>query len=421
MKLGNLLVVASLLIGSAAFAQDGEENRECLRMRVIANNAMAATNYKEATTYFIKGEAICDDFGKDNYERLLSCVMNVVDASEGDQQLNYMDTLMWVYERMEEKGVYDKVDDITRGYYYIQLREKDYIKADTYLKRGIEAQGMDMNEQFITLYYFNLYTLWYIEQDEAAKAGYTQRLINEYFWLSKLIKDANYAPSIQEGLTGYLGQVITSCDDLLPQIPAFMESLPEEAEIKKVTLLDMARLLDAKGCVESDEFGKIVDMLYEIDANDPEIIEMVIKTAKTPAERIEAYKKLLMNAQTDEDRNYYSYKIAYEYFVAGNYKTAYSKSTGVTGEYRGRALELMGKSVAATAMSCGNSTFERKCNYLYAVQLLEQAQAAGGTGALSGTIESYRSKAPSSSECFDEGNPSSVTLTCWSVSVSPCN
>jgi len=424
MKLGKLLVVASLLIGSSAFAQ-GEElegkERECLRMRKIANDAMEVTNYKEATTYFIKGEAICDEFGKDNYDRLISCIQGVLIANpEGEVFQTYVDTLLWAWGRAEEKGFYDEIDDLTRGYYYLRKDPVDYINADKFLLRGIKKNGKDASaEQFIPSYYYNIYSLWYIEQDAEAKAALKQRLIQEYFGLSKLVKEANFAPSTQETLTTYLAQVIQSCDDLTPEIPAFMEALPDEAEAKKTALLDMATLLENNSCTGEAGYKDMVNALYELDPLDPEVIKKKISIAETCPERIAAYKQLMSNSQTDEERNEYAYAIAYEYFKCGNYNTAYSKATGVTGKYRGQALEIMGKSVAATANSCGASTFDRKCNYLYAVQLLEQAQAAG-VGGLGGTIASYKESAPSANDCFDNGSPGSVTLSCWSVTVNPC-
>ncbi|MGB0915231.1 MAG: hypothetical protein ACPGVI_04120, partial [Crocinitomicaceae bacterium] len=69
------------------------------------------------------------------------------------------------------------------------------------------------------------------------------------------------------------------------------------------------------------------------------------------------------------------------------------------------------------ANNCGSSTFERKCNYIYAVQLLEQARSLGeSTG---GTISSFRNNFPTDSEKFENGSPSSVSLSCYGVSVNP--
>ena len=215
MKLGKLLVLGTLLIGSVSFAQDGvvdsTESRECKRMHKIANDAMSFTNYKEAVTYFIKAENICNDFDSLNYERLASCAVSMATSTTGDEQKAYIDTLLGVWNRAEAKGIYSQVHDMNRGYFILQSTSPDYHKADTLLNRGIETLGTEVNEQFLPLYYYNIYTLWYIELDEAQKANYKQRLIKEYFSLSKLIQEANFAPSTQESLTQFMRQVIYPC------------------------------------------------------------------------------------------------------------------------------------------------------------------------------------------------------------------
>lgn len=419
MKLGNLLVVASLLIGTSTFAQDDAE-RECLRMRKIANDALSFTNYKEAVEYFLKGEAICAEFGKDNYDRLISSLTRIINAEEDEAVYKaYVDTLIGAYERAEEKGFYDTGDDMRRGYFYLQGSDPQYKKADQYMKSGVEKSGSEVNEAFIPIYYYNIYTLWYIEQNAEQKQALKQRLIREYFSLSKLIQEANFAPKTQEDLTAYRGLAIKSCEDILPEVPAFMKELPVDPAVKKTMMLDMARLLKELGCAKTAEFKKLGVELYALDPNDIEVILIWLEGLDTPREKIDAYEKLLVNAKTEEEKNKYRYQIASEYFNMGSYSTAYAKAKVVGGEQKGNALSIMGQSVGKTAMSCGESTFERKCNYLYAVQLLEQAQANGASG-LGGVIGSYKANYPTSEDCFDNGNPGSVTLTCWGVSVSPC-
>lgn len=421
MKLGNLLIIASLLIGTAAYAQDGEEDRECTRLRVVANNAMAIKNYKEATDYFQRADAYCEGgLKKDDYNRLISCIQNVMDINEGEVYLNYLDTLMAVYERTDEKGFYDQGDDIVRGYYYTQLRTPNYVKADKFLSRGMKNQGKDLTDpQYITLYYFNTYTMWYIEPDETAKGVLKQRLINDFFDMSKLIQEANYPPSIQEGLRGYLAQVITSCDDLLPEIPRFMETLPEDMESKKTVLWNMVNLMKSKGCQEADEYKQIIESMYALDPKDKEIQLLYLEILPC-RDRIAIYKEIKANATDDAEKNAIQYKIAYCYLQLGSYSVAYGASQSISGEFRGEAYQIMATCVAKTANDCGVSTFDRKCNYIYAVQLLEKAQA-NGVGGLSGTIANYQAAAPNQNDCFDNGNPSSVYLDCWKVTVNPCN
>ena len=71
---------------------------------------------------------------------------------------------------------------------------------------------------------------------------------------------------------------------------------------------------------------------------------------------------------------------------------------------------IAAKCVANSANSCGSSTFDRKCNYYYAAELAERA---GDSGAAS----RYRASAPSSEEKFNNNNPSTVSLSCWGVTV----
>ena len=415
MKLGKLLIVASLLIGSTAFAQDGEgEDRECTRLRVVANNAMGVENYVEATEYFIRAEAYCKDFGKDNYDRLLACVQNVmaVQEEESDAYYAYLDTLMFVWDQAEKNGHYDQIDDISRGYHYTLMKTPDYVKADFYMSRGIKTQGTKIaDEVYLLLYYYNVYSLWYIEQDAEAKDALKQRYIKEYFELTKLIKEANFAVSTQETLTQYLAQVITSCDDLLPAVPKYMESLPDNPEDKKTALMNFGQLLIDQECTDSDEFKQIAEMLYEISPEDPKVIEIILPL-KSCSERIPIYKEMKERATDAEEKNELQYKIAACYMNMGSYNNAFTAAKSVSGSFKSKALKIQAQCVAATANSCGDSTFDRKCNYLYAAQLMEQGGMDGSK---------YRAMGPSSEDCFNNNSPSSVTLSCWGVTVNPCN
>ncbi|GAB5416549.1 MAG: hypothetical protein Crog4KO_34130 [Crocinitomicaceae bacterium] len=409
MKLGTLLIVASLLIGSAAYGQ----MTDCERFLGVANNAYAQENFPEAIEYYKKVEAECEELGKDNYDRLVASYIALMDKEEfgGDAWLDKLEKVMATWEVMDEKGFYNKEDDLTRGYYYSNMRTPDYAQADKYLARGIRAAGTDLyDENYITLFYFNTYTMWYIELDEAKKAELKQRLIKDYFEMSKLIKDANFAPSIQEGLTGYLGQVITSCEDLQPEIPVFIESLPEDPESKKTALMNMAKLMKDNECLETDEYKNIADMLYKLDPEDEEIQIIVLET-KSYSEQIPILKELKAQAETDEEKNKYQYKIAYNYSEMNQYKAAYSAAQAVGGKNKSNALVIQAQAVAAMANSCGVSTFDRKCNYIYAAQLMEQAGRDGSK---------YRAAGPTKEDCFNNSNPTSVTLECWGVTVNPC-
>ena len=113
-----------------------------------------------------------------------------------------------------------------------------------------------------------------------------------------------------------------------------------------------------------------------------------------------------------------TYKIALAQFKSKSYTAAYNTAMSVSGKHKGNALSIAGKCVGNNANNCGSSTFDRKCNYIYAVQLLERSRSLGGnTGS---SISAYRSRFPTADDCFQNGNPASVTLSCYNVSVKPC-
>jgi len=89
----------------------------------------------------------------------------------------------------------------------------------------------------------------------------------------------------------------------------------------------------------------------------------------------------------------------------------------VNGDLRGDALGIAGRAVGNNANNCGASTFDRKCNYIYAVQLLEQARAKGAD--VGSAISKFKANYPTDGEVFENGSPSSVTLSCYGVSVNP--
>ena len=61
---------------------------------------------------------------------------------------------------MDQKGIYNEIDDIFRGYYETLANIPNYKKADKYLSRGIKNRGKDLSDAyFIILFYFNTYTM----------------------------------------------------------------------------------------------------------------------------------------------------------------------------------------------------------------------------------------------------------------------
>lgn len=418
MNAKNLLLSSSLILSAVfSYAQD-DENRECDRMRFLGSKAVEAENWKEAVSYYIKGEEICGNFDAKQYSILTGSLIRTINAeTDKASKSAYTDTILGVYDRMEEKGFYSNNDDLLRAVFYLQSSAPDNEKADKLFVRGIEAQKAKTKEAYISYYYFNLYSLWYKVGDDQ-KPEYKKRLISEYFNLSKLIAEANMSVKAQENLTSYFNNVVKSCDDILPELKGFMGAFSQDPAVKKSAVENFISLLEDKNCTESNEYFQLIDTLISIDPNsfDAQIMKAKAQMGKKD------YRGAISTLQTargltddSAKKEELTYEIARAQFSMGSYSSAYSTAMSVNGEYRNKALIIAGQSVGQNANNCGNTTFERKCNNIYAVQLLQQGGADGST------IARYKNNYPTSTDCFDNGNPSSVTLTCYGVTVNPCN
>ncbi|MCR9174059.1 MAG: hypothetical protein NXI10_16270 [bacterium] len=322
---------------------------------------------------------------------------------KSDDYYAYLDTLMFAWDKAEENGHYDPVDDMSRGYHYSILKTPDYEKADFYMSRGIKTQGTELEDEvYILLYYYNLYSLWYLEQDVEEKEVLKKRCLSEYLELSKLI-NIHYSSNTQSTLTKYVAHVITSCNDLAYLVTPYLASLPENNADKKTALMNLGQLFIAHQCEDLDVFDQLADSIttYDPYAFDPWPDPIPC------SERIPNYKELQRETSDEVKKNEIQYSIADCYLQKGSYHKAYTAAKSVTGELKNKALQIQAICVAATANSCGESTFERKCNYLYASTLMRQA----------GVDDSkYDAMAPQLESVY-KNQSETVVLPCWGVTI----
>ena len=416
-----LLGAAALLISVNSFSQD-DENRECDRMRFLGSKAIEVNNYQEAASYYLKGEEICGDFDAAKYKILKGCFMNAASSeTDKDKKKAYMDTLTGVFDRMEEKGFYDNADDCFRAYAILSSSKADPRKADELFSRCLDAKGATTEDYYLTYYYYNLYVMW-TQAKEEQKGELKQRLISDYFRISRFISEANYPARVQESIAKYFNNVVRNCDDILPDLKKFMGSLSQDKEVKKATVTNFIKLLDEKGCTESEEYIMLIDTLISVGDGSVETLMMKGKAQEAKKDykgAITTFKEVKSKTSDDELNQEATYRIASCQYSIHSYSAAYQTAMTVSGENKGKALIIAGLSVGANVNNCGDSDFQRRCNYLYAVDLLQQGKNLGASD--NGNIASFKAKFPTPQQCFDNGNPASVTLNCYGVSVSPCN
>lgn len=415
MKIAKLLLGTSLL--AAAFqlsAQETDQERECLRMRFLAGEELKIKNYAGASMYYLKGETICGGYDKDNYNRLVGSLRNAL-ATESDKakKTAYIDTVVGVFDRMEAAGHYEEENDLTRATYIIQTSKPDRTKADFLFDRGIHKTGTSVNESHVIYYYYNLYVV-YTETAADKKAELKSKLITEYFFLSKLVSEANMSLKTQETISTYFNALVKSCDDILPDLKGFMGSFSQDKDVKKASVNNFISLLETKGCTDSKEYEMLMDTLISIDPSNIDAVlgkAKLLRSKKKYSESISTLKEAKGLTSDDDKKDEIEYTILeIQYHDQNSYKTAFNTAQGISGKNRSSALKIAAQCVANMANGCGSSTFERKANYLYAAQI---ADRAGDSSAAA----KYRAAGPTESDWFEAG-VSSVTLSCWGVTVS---
>lgn len=403
------------LVGMMAFltfvANAQSENSECERMKFQALEAISYDDFATAASYLLKAEKKCDNLNLDDRERLSRSLIDVIEeeTEDKDRRQKYIDTLLKVWDRQETKKVYNETDDLKRAFYVIQAKNPELEKADSMFQKGIRDKGAEINEAYLVYASYAAYRI-YEDSEGKKKATFKTRMLLDYFYYSHIMDNSynTISPHIQRTLDGYLEHVFPSCQELLQEVQGYIDSLPKDTVMATKVVKQMTELLEDKGCSKSNEYVNLVDAWLSLDPNS--IQAKYKKTSELEnTDAIRLIHEIQTQTNDPELKAELQYKMAYLQYKAGEYRAAYSSGLACTGKYKSKGLLIASQSVAATANSCGSSTFERKCNYNYAAQLALQAGqkhiAAG-----------YRAKGFSkdASHGFDDGL---VELSCWGVTV----
>jgi tetratricopeptide (TPR) repeat protein len=154
----------------------------------------------------------------------------------------------------------------------------------------------------------------------------------------------------------------------------------------------------------------IVDTIIKIDPSVRAVLaraSLLIAQNKT-SEAIKTYEEALKMSSNAEEKSDIELAIAEAHFRARNYRAAHNAGLKVTGKNSGKGYEIAAKSVNALMNDCGASTFDRKANNYYAVELAEKS----GNAQL---VAIYKKAAPDSNDLFRESKEAGeeVTLECW--------
>lgn len=416
MRMQNLIWTAifTLSLGFFTYAQDDNAD-ECTRYKAIAGYAYKAKEYEKVTRSYIRALKECDGLEMVFFDPFIYSVgQSMRNATDEAIKNAYLDTLIYVYEvGQKQHGIQDRWQ-VQLGYSYLtQGKPGNMKKADEAFNKGVHFEKEKVNKGYLQLYYQNLFNLWVQEQDAKVKADYKARLIADFFILSDYGNKGNMGADLNDFLAAYLDKAVTDCASILPDINNFMKNLPADKEAKKATVKNFMSLLEDKKCTDSKEYVMLVDTIIAIDPSVDAVIAKgkMLASQKKMSDAVATFRKALGMAENAEQKSDIEYEIAKAYYNAGSYRSAHDAGIAVTGKNSAKGYEISARSVNALMNECGVSTFERKANNYYAVELAEKS----GNGSL---ISSLKAQCPSSNDIFNEDKSvgDQVTLSCWGKS-----
>lgn len=408
MKIGRYVLVSLLFASSFASAQDDE----CRRFKTIAGDAYAIKNYEKVTTAYYKAMEECETLELKFYNPFLYAIKQAKrNAESKEDQAKYLDTLIHVYQRAQETHGLQKDWQSYIGYSYLTQGKPGYMeKADEAYQIGIHHDGPKANKGMLKQYYANLYNLWVQTKEEKKKGDYKKRLINEYFQLSEYLTADGEDTESLEFISTYLNKVITDCAIILPSIKNFLSELPQEVENKKKMVNNFMELLERKKCTDSDEYAMLVDTVIAIDPSvGAKLAKAKLQLARgNSSGAINTFKAAIDMTDDVDEKSDIELDIARAYFNSRNYKSAHNAGLAVSGKNSKEGYAIAAKSVNAMMNDCGGSTFERKANNYYAVELAEKA----GDYKLANI---YKKQCPSQNDLFNESfkEGEDTSLGCW--------
>lgn len=418
MNLTKALIISIVLIIVRVHAQNIPlTDLKCDNYSNTANEFYKNRKFSDAVSYYYKTLTGCSSFDKTQYSNLVISLKNSISKqTENSIKQAYIDTIISVYQLGEENGMYDQINDLNYATYILNAKKPDYIQADQLFLRGLNKAGYFSGETFLNLYYSNLYRL-FKNTDSTHVKDYKTRLLFEYFKLSEWIQNENMSDQLKSNVALYFNDAFKTCEELVIEAQDYFSRLrPNEILVQK-DLVNLQKAIEEKGCTDSQVYEQIIDSLLNIEFT-TELLLIKASVLRKKGEFSKEFSSLYFARNTTKDPEIIEkidFLSAESQYNMGHFNEAYKIAILLKGTHKNEGRKLAAKCVVALADSCGNSPFEKKLNYYYALDLLKSSEQ--NDIEIKQLTSEIKSKQPQESELLSNGFRSGqeVSLNCWSV------
>jgi hypothetical protein len=430
MKMKNLILLVLISLTSIGFAQKNEA--DCTKFRALTGQYAQQKMWRDAADFFIKSYHACGLEGLEqtdwNNAKIIYRKLIKVETDKNKKN-ELTDSLIWIFKSGDTYGNDPKwkADYATE---LVRAKSDDITNIDNLFGNSIHVLKEKANTSHIKYYYVHLVNKFNTSEEGETKENARNFAIEEFLVLSDYCDLANksyiaadnasrgaYYVKSQAYLEQLFVQLANNCETLSSVLSKKITDLPIEKEAKIKKIKGYLAILDKRKCTSSDLYGQFADSLIILEpTSDAYYAQGNFFYKKKEFKKAKTYFIKAIELEGDgENVNKYKLGLANAQYASHSYKVAFKTAKSIQGEDRGKALIICANCIAATANSCGDTSYERKANYWLANDYIKRAVSAGASGLSS---SKYLNRAPTSTDTFDEGKAAgqSIILKCWGES-----
>jgi hypothetical protein len=372
------------------------------RKKSLTDTLFKKEYIKNELSYYLQGEKL-GEYQKTTYMSIIRSCSDLIKIESNDTIKNlYYDTLNLVYDKMEKNNMMEDINYLTKIDICSKGTKPNLKKIDS-LFTGEMVKNKPMGNNELQTYYYNLYNLYNQTQDEK----YLIRIYDEFmsFITNDTISNNQLPFYVNTFKKVYTNEMILNSETL------FWKNYKSNRK-----RLELIMVFLNQNDNTSNFYKNTLDTLISIEPTSNNYFKLA-NFHKKKGEIVEYDKVInLIKINFPEFKDEFNYNDCVSLFNGGKYMSAYNLALQINGKYKGESLKIAAMCVSELASQSGTTTFERKCNYYYVILLLEKAKQNNTD--VSNLISQYKGLLPTNEEKFDQGNPKTIKLSSWNVTVS---
>ncbi len=372
------------------------------RKKSLTDTLFKKEYIKNELSYYLQGEKL-GEYQKTTYMSIIRSCSDLIKIESNDTIKNlYYDTLNLVYDKMEKNNMMEDINYLTKIDICSKGTKPNLKKIDS-LFTGEIVKNTPMGNNELQMYYYNLYNLYNQTQDEK----YLIRIYDEFmsFITNDTISNNQLPFYVNTFKKVYTNEMILNSETL------FWKNYKSNRK-----RLELIMVFLNQNDNTSNFYKNTLDTLISIEPTSNNYFKLA-NFHKKKGEIVEYDKVInLIKINFPEFKDEFNYNDCVSLFNGGKYMSAYNLALQINGKYKGESLKIAAMCVSELASQSGTTTFERKCNYYYVILLLEKAKQNNTD--VSNLISQYKGLLPTNEEKFDQGNPKTIKLSSWNVTVS---